>query len=229
MRIAELFYSVQGEGKFTGVPSVFIRTSGCNLRCAWCDTPYASWNPEGDDVTVAELVQRTLAYPSLYVVITGGEPAIAPGIEELCERLHRAGRHVTLETAGTVFKRMHVDLASISPKLSNSTPISIEGGRFAANHEAHRLRPDVVQQFIETASDFQLKFVVAEAGDVHEIEQFLSKLRGFEPADVMMMPEGVSTEVLRSREEWLVPLCLERGWRFCPRLHIQLFGNRRGT
>ena len=58
MKVAELFYSIQGEGKLVGVPSVFVRASGCNLRCVWCDTPYASWNPEGDDVAVDEIVRR---------------------------------------------------------------------------------------------------------------------------------------------------------------------------
>src|SRR5438477_2462200 len=84
MKLSELFHSIQGEGKLTGVPSVFIRASGCNLRCVWCDTPYASWNPEGEDVPVDQIVQRVNAYNCKHVVLTGGEPVIMPDVSELC-------------------------------------------------------------------------------------------------------------------------------------------------
>src|SRR3954467_9030907 len=102
MRIAEIFYSIQGEGKLTGVPSVFIRASGCNLRCTWCDTPYASWNPEGDDVPVAQIVERVRAFPAArHVVLTGGEPMVMADVGKLCESLKAANYHITVETAGT--------------------------------------------------------------------------------------------------------------------------------
>src|SRR5579871_464103 len=120
MKLAELFYSVQGEGKLTGVPSVFVRASGCNLRCVWCDTPYASWNPEGQDIPVAQIVTRVREFPARHVVLTGGEPMIMPDIRELAEALAAEGKHITVETAGTVFVPMPINLASISPKLSNS-------------------------------------------------------------------------------------------------------------
>ena len=71
MKISELFHSIQGEGKLTGVPSVFVRASGCNLRCTWCDTPYASWKPEGDDVPVSEIVRRVSEFKTQHVVVTG--------------------------------------------------------------------------------------------------------------------------------------------------------------
>src|SRR5437879_196661 len=101
MKIAEIFYSIQGEGILTGVPSVFVRTSGCNLRCQWCDTPYTSWNPEGRDMTQDEILAEVRAHHPSHVVVTGGEPMIAPGIVELTREL---GMHVTIETAGTVYK-----------------------------------------------------------------------------------------------------------------------------
>ena len=138
MKISDIFCSIQGEGKLIGVPSVFVRTSGCNLRCTWCDTPYASWDPEGDSLSINEILDRVSAYAARYVVLTGGEPMIAPGIEELCRRLKESGYHVTIETAATVWKDVVCDLASISPKLGNSTPVSRDEGRWADSHERFR-------------------------------------------------------------------------------------------
>src|SRR5215211_4485502 len=132
MKVCEVFHSIQGEGKLVGVPAVFVRASGCNLRCVWCDTPYASWDPEGDDVPVDEIVRRVAAHGARHVVLTGGEPMIMPDVEPLCDALKSAGHHVTIETAATVYKRVKLDLASLSPKLSNSTPWQRESGRFAA-------------------------------------------------------------------------------------------------
>src|SRR4051794_407399 len=138
MRIAEIFYSVQGEGMLTGVPSVFIRTGVCNLRCTWCDTPYASWNPDGQDKSLLGILDQALSHKAHHVVVTGGEPMIEPEIVTLTQRLRAAGQHITIETAGTVFKAVECDLVSISPKLANSTPHDREGGRWAAQHD--RLR-----------------------------------------------------------------------------------------
>src|SRR5689334_14829251 len=183
MKIAELFHSIQGEGKLVGVPSVFVRASGCNLRCTWCDTPYASWDPEGEDVPVDEIVRRVVdPAPSTsviaasgssrvdapHVVITGGEPMIMPDVVELCAALKARGHHITMETAATVYKPANIDLASLSPKLSNSTPRDRDGGRFAAAHERQRINVDVIQRFIDASPDFQLKFVVSSDADVDE-------------------------------------------------------------
>ena len=229
MKVSEVFYSVQGEGKLVGVPSVFVRASGCNLRCTWCDTPYASWNPEGEDVPVDRIVAKVNEFPARHVVLTGGEPMIMPDIRELADVLAGAGRHITVETAGTVFVAMPIDLASISPKLSNSTPHEREGGRFARAHDRLRLNVPVIQQFIDSAKDFQLKFVVSSEGDVAEIEELVTQLSGWTPSDVLLMPEGVDRETLESRGGWVAEICKRKGFRYCPRLHIELFGNRRGT
>ena len=120
MKVAEIFYSIQGEGRLAGVPSTFVRTSGCNLRCRWCDSPYTSWEPQGESLSVAEVLARVGTHPARHVVVTGGEPLLAPGIEELCAGLRQRPYHVTIETAATVFKPVACDLASLSPKLSNS-------------------------------------------------------------------------------------------------------------
>src|SRR5579872_7092707 len=163
LKIAELFYSIQGEGSLVGVPSVFVRTSGCNLRCSWCDTPYTSWQPEGAEWTLDRILDEVKAHPARHVVVTGGEPMIAPEIGELTHRLRDAGMHITIETAGTVFKPVACDLMSISPKLSNSTP----EGAFAPQHERLRIQRDVLEQLI-AQYDYQLKFVIAKPADVDE-------------------------------------------------------------
>jgi 7-carboxy-7-deazaguanine synthase len=229
MKISELFFSLQGEGKLTGVPSVFIRASGCNLRCTWCDTPYASWNPEGEVLTVPAIIDAVAKFPARHVVVTGGEPMIMPDIAELCSALKERHYHITIETAATVFEDVAVDLASLSPKLSNSTPRERDGGRFAIQHEKLRLNIPVIQKFIDTSPDFQLKFVVAEESDLCEIDQILAHLKQWSPADVLLMPEGTSLDAMNPRLPWLSEICKQRGFRLCPRLHILLYGNRRGT
>src|SRR5689334_8772149 len=104
MKIAEIFHSIQGEGRLTGVPSVFVRTTGCNLRCVFCDSGYTSWEPQGEHRTIEQILAAVAALPSRYVVLTGGEPLLAAGIEELCAALRQRGYHLTIETAATVFK-----------------------------------------------------------------------------------------------------------------------------
>jgi len=116
MFISEIFYSIQGEGELTGVPSVFIRTSGCNLRCDWCDTSYASWEPEGEEMPLDDILGKVKEHPSNHCVMTGGEPMIAKEIGDLCEKLRKMGKHLTIETAGTISpENIACDLASISP------------------------------------------------------------------------------------------------------------------
>jgi 7-carboxy-7-deazaguanine synthase len=229
MRLSELFYSIQGEGKLTGVPSVFVRASGCNLRCAWCDTPYASWDPEGDDVPVDDIVRQVTAFNAQHVVFTGGEPVIMPDAETLCTALKQAGLHVTVETAATVYKPLALDLASLSPKLSNSTPTHRDQGRFAAAHDRQRLNIPVIQSFIDASPDFQLKFVVSHEQDLTQIRAILNALKRWRPADVLLMPEGTDPATLDSRAGWTSELCKQEGYRFCPRLHVMLYGHRRGT
>jgi 7-carboxy-7-deazaguanine synthase len=228
MRIAEIFYSIQGEGRLTGVPAAFIRTSGCNLRCAWCDSDYTSWQPEGDSLAVSAILDNLSTFPTRHVVVTGGEPLIAPGIEDLCAALREREYHITVETAATVFKPVACDLASLSPKLANSVPHQREDGRFALRHEQLRLRFDVIQAFMDQ-SDYQLKFVVDRVEDLNEVLAILDGLRGADPAKVLLMPQGVSKKELHERGHWIVDACKRHGFRFCPRLHIELYGNVRGT
>lgn len=221
MKIAEIFYSLQGEGALVGVPSVFVRTSGCNLRCAWCDTPYTSWQPEGEDLTLDRIVAEVERYPARHVVVTGGEPMIAPEIAALTLRL--GSRHITIETAGTVFAPVRCELMSISPKLANSTP----EGQWAKQHDRLRIQPGVLTRLM-SEYEYQLKFVIARPEDLTEVEALVESLAA-DRGKVVLMPEGTDAAVLRERAAWLAEICKQRGLRFSPRLHVDLYGNRRGT
>jgi 7-carboxy-7-deazaguanine synthase len=223
LKIAELFYSLQGEGALVGVPSVFIRTSGCNLRCSWCDTPYTSWQPEGSELAVEQILREVEAHPARHVVVTGGEPMIVPEIVPLTERLRALGLHITVETAGTVFRPVACDLMSISPKLSNSTP----PGLWAAQHDRLRIQPEVLVELMGRY-EHQLKFVIAQPGDLEEVRSLLETLRA-DRGRVILMPEGTDRELLRERSLWLAEICKDEGFRFSPRLHVELYGNRRGV
>jgi len=229
MRIAEIFYSIQGEGLLAGVPSIFIRTSGCNLRCHWCDTPYASWKPEGPEMSVPEILQKISAWNCRHVVLTGGEPMIAPDLPELAATLKKEGKHITIETAATVAPGGIVcDLASLSPKLSNSTPPPERDTAWSKKHEATRLQPDVISEWIRKYA-FQLKFVVSSELDLAEIKHLLSRLPPVPLHQILLMPEGIDAQSLATRSPWLVDICKREGFHFCPRLQIELFGHNRGT
>lgn len=231
MLISETFYSVQGEGSLVGVPSVFVRTSGCNLRCTWCDTPYASWQPEGTEMSVEEIMAAVQREPTRFVVVTGGEPMVAKDVPELLAQLRAAGKHITIETAGTIAPQgVACDLASISPKLAHSTPSEAKAGKaWAEKHERLRLQPEVLREWCANY-DFQLKFVVATETDVEEVRAVVASIGlPIPPEKVLLMPEGITQEALKARQAWLVEVCKRTGWRYSPRLHIDLFGNKRGT
>ena len=227
MKIAEIFYSIQGEGMLAGVPSVFVRTSGCNLRCTWCDTPYTSWKPEGRDMPLDAILAEALGHASTHVVVTGGEPMIVDDVVPLTHAMKDSGLHVTIETAGTVLQPVACDLMSISPKLANSTPHDREGGRWAAQHDRLRYQPEVLKKLMADYA-YQLKFVVAAPGDLEEIENIL-KETGADRSRVVLMAEGTDTETLRDRGRWLAEICKREKFRYGPRLHIDLYGNQRGV
>jgi 7-carboxy-7-deazaguanine synthase len=228
VRISEIFYSIQGEGRLCGIPSVFIRTSGCNLRCVWCDTPYTSWRPEGKSWSISKILNEVKKYPTHYIVITGGEPLLAQEIEELAGELKRDGAHITIETAATIFKPVACDLLSLSPKLAHSTPWKREQGKFAQLHEKQRLNFPVIQRYVD-GYDYQIKFVVERKEDFDEIREVLGKVKNIDPARVLIMAQGTTKKQLSEKAGWIVELCKKNGYGFTPRLHIELFGNRRGT
>lgn len=229
MRISETFYSIQGEGALAGLPSVFIRTAGCNLRCRWCDTPYASRQTGGSERTIDSLVEEVSGYPTRFVVITGGEPMLAEGIHDLAKRLVDGGRHVTIETAATLLPRgISCSLASLSPKLKNSIPGTEVPVAVRRRHEERRLKPDVIREWIDHYN-YQLKFVVCSGSDIAEVIAFLDALdRGIDPEKVLLMPEGVDDASLAANTDTIIAACKERGFRYCDRLHIRLYGQTRG-
>jgi 7-carboxy-7-deazaguanine synthase len=246
----------QGEGKLTGTACLFIRTSACNLRCAWvgldgngslCDTPYSSHNPEKNQMEIDDIIETVLRNTREqninHVVISGGEPTMqTDALAELVERLHNLGYHVTIETNATIYDgriSRFSKLMSLSPKLSSSTPwvANLKNSgveykqKWAERHERDRINIPVIQNYILDrnihGTDFQLKFVIATEQDIEEIENILDQLSGIEPSDVCLMPEGVDVNTLNSRTGWVAEQALKRGWRFCPRLHIMMFGKNR--
>jgi 7-carboxy-7-deazaguanine synthase len=228
MRLAELYQSVQGEGLLTGVPSVFVRASGCNLRCWFCDTPFTSWEPEGEDVSVEEIAARVLGYDCRHVVLTGGEPMLFAELIPLAAKLRGAGRHITIETAGTLYLPVECDLMSISPKLANSTPDEARAGRWRERHERGRHAPEVVRRLI-AEFPYQLKFVVDSPDDADEVVQYLDAFPTIDRARVLLMPQGTDCETLTRKAEWLLPYCQQHGFAYCPRKHIEWYGFARGT
>lgn len=228
MNINEIFHSLQGEGKLAGVPSVFVRTAGCNLRCTWCDSPETSWNPAGTNMTADSIIDKIASYNCRHVVLTGGEPLIAKGVTELTSRLSADGFHLTIETAATIWQDVTCHLASISPKLANSVPTDREGGRWASSHDQARINLETIRRLM-SLGDYQLKFVMDTPEDLAEIDDLLAKIGGVDPQNVQLMPQGTEQEQLDRRGPWIADLCKQRGFRFCQRLHIQLFGHTRGT
>ncbi|MCH2115000.1 MAG: 7-carboxy-7-deazaguanine synthase QueE [Pirellulales bacterium] len=224
MKIAEIYKSVQGEGLLTGTPSVFVRASGCNLRCWFCDTPYASWEPEGTDLSVDETVAQVEEWDCRYVVLTGGEPMLFAELMPLAKLLRERGWHITIETAGTLYLPVVCDLMSISPKLAGSGPSS---ARWSRRHERQRYQADVLAALM-AEYDYQLKFVIDQPHDLPEVEHFLEAFPEVAPQRVLLMPQGVTQEELLERSAWLSPHCEKRGWKFCPRKQIEWFGAVRG-
>jgi 7-carboxy-7-deazaguanine synthase len=225
MYISETFTSIQGEGVLAGVPSFFIRTSGCNLRCRWCDTPYTSWAPEGERRRAADLVAEAVASGVRHVVVTGGEPLLQREIDPLTSGLAGAGLHVTVETAGTVDPAFHCDLLSLSPKTANSDP---DGGPRERHRRLRRDR-DPLRRLLQRFSEHQLKFVVEGPGDMPEILELLADISDVEPSRVLLMAQGRTTDEVAGRAPAVAALCLEHGFRYTPRLHLDLFGGGRGV
>ena len=176
MKIAEIYKSVQGEGFLPGTDSAFVRTSGCNLRCWFCDTPYASWTPEGEDLSVDEILARVAAFDMQPRRAHRRRADAVRRADSADRRPARAGRHITIETAGTLYLPVECDLMSISPKLANSTPSAAAG---AALDRAARARPGTRRPSFAGWSreyPYQFKFVVDAPADCEEVEAYLRRV-----------------------------------------------------
>lgn len=239
MRIAELYASLQGEGLLAGTPSVFVRSSGCNLRCRWCDTPFTSWRPVGVERDAEAIAAAVAALDPEHVVLTGGEPLLPGDAARVCAALRSGGRHLTVETAGTVLPpgadpATLADLISISPKLASSAPAADTPGDWRRRHDAAR-RDDDVLALLLAAPAWQMKFVVGARADLDETLRWLDALEGrcgvagLPRRRVFVMPEGVDPAALERAAAWLRPAALAEGLRYAPRHHIAWFGHRRGT
>jgi 7-carboxy-7-deazaguanine synthase len=228
MKIAEIYRSLQGEGFLTGTPSAFVRTSGCNLRCWFCDTPFASWTPEGEDLAVEEVLGRIDAIGERHVVLTGGEPMLWAELIPLCRGLRAAGRHITIETAGTLHLPVECDLMSLSPKLAGSGPDTQRHSRWSERHERTRHRPEVVRRLV-AEHEYQVKFVIDRPEDCAAALAYLEELPEIDRSRVMLMPQGTDAAELAERGAWLEPYCREQGLGYCPRRQIEWFGLMRGT
>lgn len=232
MRIAEIYESLQGEGLLAGTPSLFIRTSGCNLRCVWCDTPFTSWEPEGEDWPLARVIDRVRAAGPSHAVVTGGEPLLATDLPDLCAQLRADGIHVTIETAGTIAPPRGgeplADLMSISPKLASSAPPDETPAGWKRRHDAARRRDDVLRELM--AGPHQIKFVIDTPADLAEARGWLEDLGSpVVPAAVLLMPQGRTPAELAAKTDWLEPECRRLGFHLAPRHHIAWFGNVRRT
>jgi 7-carboxy-7-deazaguanine synthase len=234
--VNELFGSLQGEGKLAGVPSVFVRTAGCNLRCWYCDSYHTSWEPTGAWRSVEDVLAAVGDHDADHVVLTGGEPLVHEASVTLLERLEAAGYHTTVETNGTIPCEAPVDLASVSPKLTNSSPTAERDpagdGEWADRHDDRRIDVEAVSSLLE-AHPFQLKFVVTGRADLEEVERLLERIRAatavtVADTDVLLMPEGATRERLEETRTGVAELAAERGYRYTPRLHVDLWNDAPG-
>lgn len=224
MRVSEIFYSLQGEGRLAGVPSIFIRLAGCPLRCRWCDTKYAWSETAGVQYSMDRILIEAARWSCKFVVITGGEPMINAELPEFVRRLNSSGKHVTVETAGIAYVAdIPCDLMSISPKLSNSTPADAELARL---HEESRLDLAVLAELVANYAH-QLKFVVDTETDLEEIQQTIGQLSGVDAANVMLMPQGRTRDEVLARSAMVAEMCKRCGFVFCQRLQCVLWNNAR--
>ena len=217
-RVSEIFYSIQGEGATAGLPAVFVRLQGCTVGCAWCDTKYA-WDPEaGRAVTLGAIVDKVSGFPCRRVVLTGGEPLESLLFIPLLRALGSRGFAIEVETSGTLPPPAGADRAvqwNVSLKLAGS---GVE--------EAKRIRPEAVRSFLSREAWW--KFVVSDEGDVSEVLRLAERF-ALPRGRILLQAESVRREELLDRSPWVVEACKRHGFRFSPRLHLLLWGARRGV
>lgn len=209
MQVSEIFYSIQGEGINIGKPAIFLRLAGCHLRCSWCDSKY-TWNfKSGKSMTTSEIIKKIKKYPCKNLVITGGEPLIQQNaLIELLKKLPHF--YIEVETSGSLAPHIsdYIDHYNCSPKLSNSENSTIKLEKFPREKTYY-------------------KFVVDKPGDIREIKSFIRRHR-LPMEHILLMPQGIKRRELTKKTKWLAEICKKENLRFTPRLHIEIWGNKRG-
>ena len=208
MQVSEIFYSIQGEGTNLGKPAIFLRLSGCHLRCTWCDSKYTWDRKSGKTMESSEILKEIKQFPCKHLVITGGEPLLQQSaLQELLDKLK--GYYIEMETSGSLTSHLdkNIHQYNCSPKLSNSQNKSIRLEKFPSSKTWY-------------------KFVVSEEKNLKEIKDFIKKHKL--PQDkIILMPEGIKKRELAKRSKWLAEICKNHNFRFSPRLHIDIWGNKR--
>ena len=223
--VSEVFGpTFQGEGPSVGQVAAFVRLGRCNLACRWCDTPY-TWDWDRHDpaaelatMSVADVVARLDAVGAGLVVVTGGEPLLQQHrLPPLLEAVRDRGWQVEVETGGTIAPAVPEGLVgrwNVSPKLASS-----------GMAPERRHRPDVLRAFVDTGRAV-FKFVVQRPGELDEVAAMVDG-SGLDP--VWIMPEGTDEATVLARMRALAPHVVARGWNLTPRLHVLVWGDRRGT
>lgn len=237
--ISEIFHSVQGEGSRSGRPSVFVRVSGCNLRCWWCDTPYTSWKPEMKPYALDEVRAAVRAFgPCGDVVLTGGEPMLyREQAAALVSSLRADGYFTTVETNGTIHDAaVEPDLWSVSPKLASSLPAIGRGQSgsetadlVARDLHVRNLDNSLLHRFVaQRPAGCQFKFVVTEKDDLVEVEALVANQR-IPAQSVWLMPEARTHDEVLAKADWLAGECKFRNYNLALRLHTMMWGQKRGV
>ncbi|MGA3297630.1 MAG: 7-carboxy-7-deazaguanine synthase QueE [Candidatus Bathyarchaeia archaeon] len=222
--VTEIFSSIQGEGVYAGLPAIFLRTTYCNLWCEWCDTKY-TWKRgliQTETLSLDAVAKNILAHNARLLVVTGGEPLLhMVQLARIIERV-KAERDLAMEieTNGTIQPSSQFDKYishyDVSPKLSNS---GIDW--------KYRIKPDTLAYY-NNSSKADFKFVIKNETDVNEVLDLIAK--GYVKGEkVALMPEGTDASMLQERSQWIVELCKKHNFRFSPRLHIWLWGNKKGV
>lgn len=217
VRISETFLSLQGEGPTAGTPANFLRLQGCDVGCRWCDTRYTWDAAAGRECTIADaLGEAAAAGRAALLVLTGGEPLQHPGVTELLAAALERWPRVEVETSGLVAPPLRHDRLAwnVSPKLPSATPRWAETWAHVAAFAA------------DPRSTFKL--VVGADPDESEALRLIAE-HALPRERVMLMPEGLTDDALKDRARALAVTCTREGLRLSPRLHVWLWGARRGV
>lgn len=233
----KIFYTIQGEGKFVGYPTTFVRLSRCNLRCAWknkdgsitrCDTPHTSFNPEINKTNIAQLIKDIHEIDCKHVCISGGEPYFQRNLPELINGLVDLGHFVSLETNGTLYRESKASYISLSPKLSTSSA----DPEFGKVHDVQRINYKSLESFVLN-HDCQFKFVANSAEDIREILEIKRNIWENIQVDIndmiWLMPQGIYTEQFDEKLEWISEVCKQYKWKMTDRMHIRIWGQKKGV